>query len=133
MSDRDQEIIASLHRAHEAFNRGDFDAAMEMAHPEIEFVSPMSQSRLRGADALRAWMEPDAFEEQQIQPREIRIQGNKVLIRVHARARGAGSGVELDVDMWSVWTLDDDGLVTRIESFLVHQENEALEAAGLSE
>ena len=106
---------------------------MEMAHPEIEFVSPMSQSRLRGADALRAWMEPDAFEEQQIQPREIRIQGNKVLIRVHARARGAGSGVELDVDMWSVWTLDDDGLVTRIESFLVHQENEALEAAGLSE
>ena len=53
MSDRDQEIIASLRRIYEAFNRGDFDAAMEMAHPEIEFVSPMGQSRLRGADALR--------------------------------------------------------------------------------
>ena len=116
MSDRDQGIIASLHRTYAAFSRGDFDAAMEMAHPEIEFVSPREQSRLRGADALRAWMEPDAFEEQQIEPREIRIQGNKVLVRQHTRARGAGSGIELDVDMWAVWTVDDDGLVTRIES-----------------
>jgi ketosteroid isomerase-like protein len=133
MSDRDQEIIASVHRTYEAFSRGDFDAAMEMAHPEIEFVSPSEQSRLKGADALRAWMVPGAFEEQQIQPRESRIQGNKVLVRQHARARGAGSGIELDIDMWAVWTLDDDGRVTRIKSFLIHQENEALEAAGLRE
>jgi hypothetical protein len=28
---------------------------------------------------------------------------------------------------------DDDGLVTRVESFLIHQESEALDAAGLSE
>jgi hypothetical protein len=86
-----------------------------MAHPEIEFVSVGEQSRLRGADALRAWMEPDAFEEQQIQPREIRIQGNKVLVRQHAQVRGAGSGIELDIDLWAVWTLDDDGLVRRID------------------
>jgi ketosteroid isomerase-like protein len=131
MAGRDQEIIASVHRTYEAFSRGDFEAAMEIAHPEIEFVSVGEQSRLRGADALRAWMEPDAFEEQQIQPREIRIQGNKVLVRQHARVRGAGSGIELDIDLWAVWTLDDDGLVRRIESFLIHQEDEALEAAEL--
>lgn len=133
MAGRDQEIIASVHRTYEAFIRGDFEVAMEMAHPEIEFVSVGEQSRLRGADALRAWMEPDAFEEQQIQPREIRIQGNKVLVRQHAQVRGAGSGIELDIDLWAVWTMDDDGLVRRIESFLIHQENEALEAAGLEE
>ncbi|MGZ5308483.1 MAG: hypothetical protein ACXWDP_04750 [Solirubrobacterales bacterium] len=44
MSDRDQEIISSLRRAYEAFNHGDFDAAIEVAHPEIEFVRPGSQS-----------------------------------------------------------------------------------------
>ena len=32
-----------------------------------------------------------------------------------------------------VWTFDDDGLVTRAEAFLTHQDAEALEAAGLSE
>jgi ketosteroid isomerase-like protein len=133
MSNRDQEMISSLRRAYEAFNRGDFDTAVEVAHSEIEFVPPGGQAPLRGADALRAWMEPDAFEEQQLQPREFRVQGNKVLVRQHTRARGAGSGIELDLEAWVLWTLDDDGLVTRVEGFLPHQDAEALEAAGLSD
>jgi len=90
MADRDEEIIARLRRTYEAFSRGDFDAAIELAHPE----------------------------------------GNKVLVRQHARARGAGSGIELDIDSWVVWTMDDDGLATRLEFYLQHQEAEALEAAG---
>jgi len=36
MRDRDQEIIASLRRAYEGFSRGDFDAAIEIAHPDAE-------------------------------------------------------------------------------------------------
>ena len=40
MSDRDQEIISSLRSAYEAFNRADFDTAIELAHLEIEFVPP---------------------------------------------------------------------------------------------
>ena len=133
MPDRDQEIIDSLRGAIEAFNRADFDAAMEIAHPEVEYVPVGGQASLRGAAALRAWMEPDAFEEQRIEPREFRIKGNKVLVNQHTWGRGAGSGIEMEVDMWSVWTLNDDGLVTRLEVFLPHEETEALEAAGLSE
>jgi ketosteroid isomerase-like protein len=131
MSDGEQEIISSLRSAYEAFNRGDFDAAMELAHPEIEFVPPGGQSTLRGADALRAWMEPDAFESQQIQPVEFRIQGDKVLVHQLTKARGAGSGIEMTLDAWAVWTFDDDGRATRVQGFLPHQEIEALEAAGL--
>ena len=133
MSDRDQEIIESLHRAYEAFSRADFDAAIEIAHPEIEFALPGGQSALRGVDALRAWMEPDAIEDQRIEPLEFRVNGNRALVRQHAWGRGAGSGIEVEVDMWVVWTLNDDRLVTRVESFLMHQEAEALEAAGLTE
>ena len=70
MSDRDEETIARLRRAYEAFSRTDFDTAMDIAHPEIELVPPGGQSPLKGADALRAWMEPDALGEQQIEPRE---------------------------------------------------------------
>jgi ketosteroid isomerase-like protein len=133
MSDRGQEIISRLRRAYEAFNRADFDAATKIAHPEIEFVPPGGQSSLRGADALREWMEPDAFENQQIQPVEFRMRGDKVLVHQLATARGAGSGIELNLDAWAVWTFDDDGRATRVQSFLPHQEIEALEAAGLSE
>jgi hypothetical protein len=133
MSDRDQEIISRLRHAYEAFSRGDFDSAITIAHPEIEFVPPGGQGSHRGADAVRAWMEPDAFDEQQIEPLEFRVNGNKVFVRQRTTARGAGSGIELDLVNLAVYTLDDQGLATRIESFLLHQEAEALEAAGLRE
>ena len=84
-------------------------------------------------DALRAWMEPDAIEDQRIEPREFRVSGNKVLVHAHAWGRGAESGIELEVDVWAVWTVNDEGLVTRLEAFLDHQEPEALKAAGLTE
>jgi hypothetical protein len=132
MPDRDQEIIDRLRGAIEAFNRADFDTAMEIAHPEVQYVPVGGQASLRGAAALRAWMEPDAFEEQRIDPREFRINGNKVLVNQHTWGRGAGSGIEMEVDMWAVWTLNGDGLVTRLEVFLPHEEAEALKAAELS-
>jgi ketosteroid isomerase-like protein len=133
MPDRDQKIIESLRRAYEAISRGDSDTAIEIAHPEIEFVSPGNQKALRSAAAFRAWMEPDAFEKQTFEIREVRINGNKVLVRHHAWARGAGSGIEIEFDAWSVWTLNDDGLATRVVGFLSHEETEAFEAAGLAE
>jgi ketosteroid isomerase-like protein len=133
MSDRDEEIIARLRHFYESFNRHDFDAATKIADPEIEFLRPEGQPPLVGTDALRAWMQPDAFEEQQLDPLEFRTNGNKVLVRSHARGRGAGSGIDVDVDFWAVWTLNDDGLATRLEFYLDYQEAEALEAAGLRE
>jgi ketosteroid isomerase-like protein len=131
MSEKDEVIISSLRRTYEAYSRGDFDTAIEIAHPEIEMVPPGGQSTLRGADAIRAWMEPEALEDQRVDPLEFHVNGNKALIRSRNSARGAGSGIEIDVELWAVWTLDDDGLATRIEGFLGHEENEAREAAGL--
>ena len=48
-------------------------------------------------------------------------------------ARGATSGIELDVLTWSLWTFDGDGLIARIEIYLDREEDKAHEAAGLSE
>lgn len=133
MDERDAAMIDVLRRTYEAFNRGDFDTAVEFAHPEMEFAPTGGQASLSGAAAVRAWMEPDAFEEQRIEPLDFRVEGRKVLVRQHAQARGAGSGIELGIENWTVWTFDDDLLVTRAESYLPHQESEALQAAGLSE
>ena len=128
-----EEIVEKLRRAYEAFSRGDFDTAIEIAHPEIEFVRVGDQAPLIGVGALRAWMEPDAIEDAWIEPLEFRINGNKVLVRQRTRGRGVQSGIEIENEIWAVWTLDEDGLATHLESFLAHQRNEAFEAAGLSE
>lgn len=128
-----QENLEKLRRAYEAFSRGDFDAAIEIVHPEIEFVRAGGQSPVLGADAFRAWMEPDAIEEARIEPIEFRTNGSKVLVRQLNRLRGAGSGIELESETWAVWTLDESGLATRLEGFMGHQRKEAFEAAGLRE
>jgi ketosteroid isomerase-like protein len=129
----DEKMIAALRRFHDAFNRGDVEALVQMAHPDIELVRAGGMSSIKGVAALREWMKPDAFEEQRAEPLDFRVKGDKVLVREHVTGRGAGSGIEVNAVTWIVWTLDEHGLVKEAQGFLPHEEAEALEAAGLSE
>jgi limonene-1,2-epoxide hydrolase len=104
VSPTDGELIELLHRGNEAINGGDFDTAIEMAHPEIVLVRPGGLPELRGADAIRAWMEPDAFESQTVELLDFDVEGNRVLTRQRTTARGAGSGIEMAIDSLTVWT-----------------------------
>jgi hypothetical protein len=124
----EEDLIARLRRTYENFNAEEFDAAVEMAHPEIVFIRSGAQSELRGVDALRAWMEPDAFESQVIEPEAFEAAGNRVLVRQHATARGAASGIEVEIDSWTLWTFDEDGKVTRMQFFLPDEEDQARRA-----
>jgi ketosteroid isomerase-like protein len=125
----EDELLRRLHAGYDAFNRGDYEAATEWVHPDVVLVS-LSPGRTehRGAEALRAWMEPDAFESQASEALETEISGNRALIRQRTKARGAGSGIEMEIGSWSVWTFDDQGRVTRIENYLEHEEDEARSA-----
>jgi ketosteroid isomerase-like protein len=129
----DEKMIAALRRAHDAFNRRDFEAVVQLVRPDFELVRPGGQSSVNGVAALREWLEPDAFEEQRVEPLDFRVKDDKVLERAHVTGRGAGSGIEVDVVGWFVWTLDDHGLVKEIQVFLPNEEADALKAAELSE
>ena len=126
-----QENVEKLRRAYDAFSRGDFDEALTIAHPDIEFFPPDDAVPYRGIERVRDWMEPDAFDQQVIEPLDFTVSGNKILVKQSLRSRGAGSGIEVEGRAWSVWTLNDDGLATRVEAFLTKAK--ALEAAGLEE
>ena len=128
MSIPEEDLIERLRRSYESFSAENFDAAIRFAHPDIVFARAGGQSEVRGADALRAWMEPDAFESQVIKPEEFEADGNKVLVRQHATAHGAGSGIEMEIDSWTLWTFDEDGMAIRAEFYLPHQEDEARRA-----
>jgi SnoaL-like protein len=124
----EEETIELTRSAFDAFNCGDFEAAMEFGNPEIVLARAGGLSEVRGAEALRAWMEPDAFASQKLDPMEIRVVGNKALINVRGSMRGAGSGIEMVLDAWSLWSFDEDGRVIRIENFLSHEEEGARRA-----
>lgn len=117
----------------DAFNRSDFDAVRETADPEIVLVPPGGQAPIQGADKLRKWMEPDAFESQVVEPLEFRAAGNKVLVLSRTKFRGAGSGIEMELPIWGVWTFNEAGRTVRVEVYLDHEQARALEAAGLRE
>jgi ketosteroid isomerase-like protein len=123
-----EELIDLLRRSNEAINRGDFDAAVEMADPEIVVVRPGGLPELRGADAVRAWMEPDAFGSQTYQLLDHEVEGNRVLTRQRTVARGAGSGIEMEIDSLTVWTFNDRGKVVRVETFPEQDEEAARRA-----
>ena len=130
MSEGNVERVRSIYAA---FNRADFEAVRRAVHPEIEFVRAGGQSPLQGAAALREWMEPDAFQEQRFEPLEVTANGDKILVKNRFTGKGAGSEMELDFTSFAVFTLDEEGLATRLEAFLHHDEGEARKAAGLSE
>jgi ketosteroid isomerase-like protein len=112
----------------------DFDRALELVHRDVVLVPPGKQPPYRGSESLRRWMEPDAFDRQVVKSFEaVEVTDRTVLGRQLITARGTTSGIELDVTTWSVWSFDGDGLITRIEVYLDHEEAEAREAAGLSE
>ena len=124
----EEQLIQLLRRNRDALNRGDFDAAIQLAHPEIVFVRPGGLPELRGREAVRAWMEPDAFESQEIELLGHEVDGSRVLTRQLTTARGAGSGIEMEIESLVVWTFDGDGLVCRVEAFTLQQEEAALRA-----
>jgi ketosteroid isomerase-like protein len=124
----EEQMIEALRRNSEALNAGDFDAAIELATDDIVFVRPGGLPDLRGTEAIRAWMEPDAFESQQIEVLGFEAHGNRVLSRQRTRARGAGSGIEMEIEALTVWTFNDHGKVTRVESFATDEEEAARRA-----
>jgi ketosteroid isomerase-like protein len=129
-----QENVEIVRRWFEAFSSENFDAAIALVHGEVVFVPPGGQAPYAGVESLRRWMGPDVFLDQVAHPLEITAASDRtILARQHVTGRGRASGIDLDTITWSVWTLDEDGLITRIEIYLPHEKGKALEAAGLRE
>ena len=120
---REEEIVQRVREGFAALSREDFDEVVSLLHPDIEYIPVGGQPPLRGRDAMREWMEPSAFSAQVLEPREISVHGNKVLVRLHSRARGAASGIEVEVESWSVLTLDEELRITRSVTYFLRDED----------
>jgi ketosteroid isomerase-like protein len=106
-----------LRNAYESFNRGDVDAIVGLLHPDVEWVPPptsLEPQPLRGREAVRGYLEPNFFESQTVEPLELSEHGDRVMVAARVRARGRGSGIELDQIAYHVLTIED-GRAVRFE------------------
>jgi ketosteroid isomerase-like protein len=130
-----QENLEIVRRSIEAFQRGDYEAAMEAIDTEIEYDLThfpdgkvyLGHEGIR--EAFRIWLGTWENYRQELDEL-IDLGGDEVLALVREFGRGKGSGIELERPTAGVWTLHD-GKAVRIRFY--PGKAEALRAAGLKE
>jgi ketosteroid isomerase-like protein len=119
----------------EAYNRRDFDSAVESFDPEVEWVLPARQASdcCRGPDEIRRFWEgiDETMEDLRLAPQEFVDAGDRVATRLRHSGRGKESGIEIDQELYHQVVTFRDGQMVRIEYFA--EWNEALAAAGVAE
>jgi ketosteroid isomerase-like protein len=132
-----QENVEVVRRMYELWNRGEFDAAVEMLDQHVVWNAyvhlPDSRTR-HGAGEVQQWAGEfaEAWGEIQVHIEgleEVRHDMVLALVRMMGRGRGSGAAVESGVD-GHVWTVCD-GKVAAVRMY--QGAEEALEAVGLRE
>jgi ketosteroid isomerase-like protein len=132
-----QETVEIVEGCLRAWNRGDRDGWLAPTHPEVEWSSAI-QRQVEGADRVyrgqaevgRFWDEWHALWNTEIDFSEVRDLGDTVLALAEFRAKGKGSGAEVEQSIGYLFEFED-GLIRRAKAYLSPEK--ALEAAGLSE
>jgi ketosteroid isomerase-like protein len=126
-----QENVEIVRQAFELKVRGrGGDAELAAFHPDVVITS-VEEGPSHGLSAIRDNFErwASVWDRLDTTAEEFVDAGDRVLVTARHRARGRGSGVEVDAYFHEVYTLRD-GKIIRVDEF--SERREALEAAGLS-
>ena len=131
-----KENVETVRRSLDAWNRGDVDAWLEAAHPDIEWVSEVAM-RLEGAATVFRgmagmrdyWDDWHSVWNVTIDVSEIRDLGDTVVALAQVRTRGEASGIDIERPVAYVFEFEG-ALARKARAYLDPQE--ALEAVGLS-
>jgi uncharacterized protein len=116
-----------------AFLRGDVDAALEAAHPDLvahrapPLPDPQTYHGREGVLQMYADWTAD-FDEFEMATGDFIDAGDRVVVEVLQRGRGRASGVMVEGRFWFVYTIAE-GKVIRQDVF--NDLHQALEAAGV--
>lgn len=110
MSKENVEIVRSFFVA-------DLEEALAYVDPSIVW-NPVEESSTQGPEAVRASTErwKSEWDDYAVIPEELIDMGDRVVATVRFRARGRGSGIEIDGRLYDVFTLRD-GKIVRMDQF----------------
>ena len=129
-----RENVELVRQSCEAFDRGDYAAALDPLHPEIAYdLTHFPDGQVyRGhegvREAFRIWL--GTWEDYRQTREELIDAGDHVIVPTLESGRGKGSGIQLDRATFGIWTVRE-GKVVSIQFRATR--GEALEAVGLSE
>ena len=129
-----QENVEIFWRSCDAFDRGDYERALDAIDPEIEYdLTHFPEGRVYHGhegirEAFRAWM--GAFDDFHQDREVIAARDDKLVVAVNEHGRGKTSGADVVRTTYGLWIMRE-GRAIRITFFETRAE--ALEAAGLRE
>jgi ketosteroid isomerase-like protein len=107
-----EQDVERLRGAYQAFNEEGVDAILERLGPEFQVrdrqSSPDRQTRHGKAgikELFDSYME--AFDALRLDPEEFIAAGDQIVVSLHQRIRGKGSGAEFEGRIVHVWTMRD--------------------------
>jgi uncharacterized protein len=120
--------VEALQRGYDALNRGDLSLVLELLDADLEWHEPGDSPEAgthHGRDSFerffRSWI--DSFDEFRVEPEQVVERGNDLVAVVRQSGRGRASGVEIEIRLAHVWTVED-GRAVRWEA--VADPDEAL-------
>jgi ketosteroid isomerase-like protein len=125
-----------VRRFNQSWSSGDLEAVLESAHPDMEFdwsdsMGPFAGVYAGHAGLRRFWTEMwDAWDEFSIEIDDVtECAGGRVVTATTVRARGKGSGIEIEATGGAmVWTVRDGKVV---KGKLYQTAEEALAAGAI--
>jgi ketosteroid isomerase-like protein len=126
--------IETLRAGYEAFGRGDWDAVLRKAHPDLELRTAdrvTNPGTYKGIQEVRRFFEDlfEPFDEVLAEPEAFFERGHQIVVFALVRSRPRGSNAVVENRIGHVWTMRD-GKAVRLQIF--PEREKALEAAGLS-
>ena len=127
--------VETLRRGYEAFNRGDWKATFQAAHPDLEFKTAdrvANPGTYRGPDEALRFFEDlfEPFDQVVAEPQQFFERGDRIAVLVLVRLRPKGSSAVVENLIGHLWTMRD-GKAARFEVF--PEREKVLEAVGFSE
>jgi ketosteroid isomerase-like protein len=130
-----EDIEVFVRSLYDRFNGGERLPADDVWHTDGVYVSSSDDpdpDTYVGLEAVtrgvEAWVE--AYPDLRVDPREVLVSGDRVLVWGHWSGHGAGSGVPIEMEMAQVFTIEG-GKIRRIEEYM--DRADALKAVGLQE
>jgi ketosteroid isomerase-like protein len=125
-SDIQQRNLELTRRGFEAYNAGDYEGVVALLHPDVELYADdelLNGGSFHGHDGFMQWSAEwlEAWDEFRIEARSIETLGeNAILVDTHQIARGAGSGVDVEMDVF--WAFEArDGKLRRMHLYAARE------------
>jgi ketosteroid isomerase-like protein len=131
-----KENVEIVQRCYELWDERDWAAITELLHQDFELdlsrniFNPDIYLGRTGLEKYQSGVD-DVWEGLRLMPTELIDAGANVVAAITIRAKGKGSGVEVEMQAFNVWTVDDSKVVRVVGGYL--DRSEALAAVGLSE